>query len=162
MSSKIQGLPLCPSDSQTVGQETASAGQLLLRDEWYTPDSTYLPLEREFGPFDLDACASALNAKCRTFYTVEDDARSKPWRGRVWCNPPYKNLIQWVKKAWAEVECGNADLVVMLLPSHTSTEWFHFALEHGAIRFLKGRVKFGGSAGTPFWGSIVVTFRRAA
>jgi hypothetical protein len=48
--------------------------------------------------------------------------------------------------------------VVMLLPSHTATEWFHFALEHGKVEFIKGKLKFGGAKGVPFTGSVVVVF----
>ncbi len=134
------------------------SGQLLLRDEWYTPDAVFQGLASKYGPFDLDPAASALNTKAPRFFSVEQDGLAQDWKGVVWCNPPYKNLIRWVKKAWNEVDCGNAKRVVMLLPSHTSTEWFHFALEHGSIEFLKGRISFGGSKGSPFWGSIVVVF----
>jgi len=132
--------------------------QMLLRDEWYTPDETFSDLSARYGPFDLDVAASALNAKCARYMTVEDNALTKPWFGVVWCNPPYRRLIDWVRKARAEVEDGNAERVVMLLPSHTATEWFHLALEYGAVEFLKGKLKFGGSRGVPFTGSVVVIF----
>jgi phage N-6-adenine-methyltransferase len=133
--------------------------QLLIRDEWYTPDDTFGDLQARFGPFDLDVAASALNTKCRRYFTSEDDALQKEWHGVVWCNPPYRNLLRWVKKAHSEVHNGKAKRVVMLLPSHTSTEWFHFALEHGTVEFLKGRVKFGGARREPFTGSVVVVFQ---
>lgn len=33
-------------------------------DEWATPQGEYDLLNREFGPFTLDVCATAENAKC--------------------------------------------------------------------------------------------------
>jgi len=135
-----------------------SKDQLKLRDEWYTPDDLFDRLAEKYGPFDLDAAASALNSKCPKFYTVEDDSLSQPWSGRVWCNPPYRNLIDWVTKAYREVTEGEADRVVLLLPGHTATKWFHFALEHGKVEFIEGKVKFGGASGVPFWGSVIVVF----
>lgn len=134
--------------------------QGVLRDEWYTPDSVFLPLAEEFGPFDLDVAASALNTKAKLFYTDEDDALTKPWPGVVWCNPPYRQLLKWCEKAWSEIQEGNAKRVVMLLPAHTSTAWFHdYALAKArVVRFLRGRISFGGTTGSPFWGSVVVVF----
>lgn len=137
--------------------------QSQLRDEWYTPDEVFLPLQAEFGPFDLDAAASAFNTKAPKFYSEDQNSLEQPWHGRVWCNPPYRKLIDWCRKAWHEVTEGNADLVVMLLPNQTSTAWFHdYATKLGEVRFLRGRVSFGGTKNSPFFGSVVVIFRRSA
>lgn len=132
--------------------------QLLLRDEWYTPDATFQDLAARHGPFDLDVAASALNSKCPKYFTAADDALKQDWHGVVWCNPPYRNLLQWVHKAHYEVSVGNCSKVVMLLPAHTATEWFHFALENGRVEFIKGKLRFGGTTGVPFFGSVVVVF----
>lgn len=56
-------------------------------DEWLTPPEIMSSL----GAFDLDPC-SPINRPWPTagiHYTVEDDGLSKPWFGRVWCNPPH-------------------------------------------------------------------------
>ena len=132
--------------------------QQVLRDEFWTPDATFDDLNARYGPFELDVAASALNTKCRRFYTEQDNALSKKWKGVVWCNPPYRNILKWVIKAHHEVKEGNAKRVVMLLPSHTATTWFHYALEHGKVEFIKGKLKFGGLKGVPFFGSVVVIF----
>ena len=53
--------------------------------------------------FSLDVCALPENAKCESYYTPDDDGLSKPWRGGVWCNPPYgREISSWVKKAYEE------------------------------------------------------------
>ena len=67
-------------------------------DEWETPQILFQALDREFG-FDLDVCATPENAKCRLYYTRNQDGLRMPWSGTVWCNPPYGRKIgSWVKK----------------------------------------------------------------
>lgn len=68
--------------------------------EWATPQSLFDELDREFG-FTLDPCATPENAKCKKFFTKEDDGLSKSWDGEnVFCNPPYgRQLGAWVAKA---------------------------------------------------------------
>jgi hypothetical protein len=52
--------------------------------------------------------------------------------------------------------------MVMLLPARTDTRWFHRYIYHRAeIRFVAGRLHFGGSkSGAPF-PSMVVIFKEA-
>lgn len=45
-----------------------------------TPKEFYEKLSHIFN-FTLDACALPENAKCKSYYTPEDDGLSKPWRG---------------------------------------------------------------------------------
>lgn len=66
-------------------------------DVWATPQRFYDELDREFN-FELDVFATPENAKCRRFYTKEQDGLAQPWTGRVWCNPPYgREIGKWVK-----------------------------------------------------------------
>lgn len=125
--------------------------------EWATPPKIFRDLDAEFG-FTLDACADSSNAKCSRYFSQEDDGLRQDWTGTVWCNPPYgRGLIeQWVKKAYDEA--GRGALVVMLLPNSTDTRWFHDYCIRGKVRFLRGRLKFGGTTGTPTFGSMIVVF----
>ena len=125
-------------------------------DLWGTPQDLFDELDAEFH-FDLDVCALPENAKCERYYTPEQDGLSQEWTGTCWCNPPYGRQIgKWVRKA---AESGTT--VVMLLPARTDTKWFHdYILGKAEIRFLRGRLKFGGcNNGAPF-PSMVVVFRR--
>ena len=113
-------------------------------DLWETPQELFDELNHEFH-FTLDVCALPENAKCSVYYTPQQDGLSKPWNGVIWCNPPYgKGVGEWVRKAlFASI--GGAT-VVMLLPARTDTRWFHeYIYGKAEIRFIKGRLKFGGS-----------------
>lgn len=125
-------------------------------DLWGTPQDLFDELDAEFH-FDLDVCALPDNAKCKRYYTPEMDGLSQKWGGCCWCNPPYGRQIgKWVRKA---AESGTT--VVMLLPARTDTKWFHdYILGKAEIRFLKGRLKFGGCNNSAPFPSMVVVFRR--
>lgn len=127
-------------------------------DMWETPQELFDELDKEFH-FDLDVCATAENAKCKNFYTPEQDGLSQPWKGTCWCNPPYGRKVgQWVRMAFLSSVCGST--VVMLLPSRTDTKWFHdYIYNRAEIRFLKGRLKFGNSKNSAPFPSMVVIFR---
>lgn len=134
--------------------------------DYGTPHGFYDKLDREFH-FTLDVCASEWNAKCKDYFTVDDDALSKPWAGRCWMNPPYGRVIpKWIKKAYEE-SITNADLVVCLVPSRTDTKWWWDYCIKGEIRFIKGRLKFsprddfdywigGGFTSAPFPSAIII------
>lgn len=117
-------------------------------DRWATPNALYAALDVEFqfnhDPCPLDGIGDAL---LPLFHE---------WKGkRVFCNPPYGSGISgWLKRGL------EADLAVFLLPARTDTRWFHglclpFARE---IRFLKGRLRFGGSKNSAPFPSMLVVF----
>lgn len=103
--------------------------------------------------FSLDVCALPENAKCENYYTPKDDGLSKPWRGGVWCNPPYgREISSWVKKAYEESQKEYNSFVLMLLPARTDTKWWwEYVQGKATLFFIKGRVKFGDhNVGAPF------------
>lgn len=80
----------------------------------------------EHWPIQLDACASAWNAKCENYYSLErgEDSLALPWRGGTWCNPPYSDIQPWWEKALSEeVEA------LLLLPVRSDMLWFRQAYE---------------------------------
>lgn len=127
-------------------------------DMWETPKDLFYKLNKEFH-FELDVCATEENAKCEKYYTPEIDGLKQPWRGTVWCNPPYgKHICEWVRRAFFSSVEGAT--VVMLLPARTDTRWFHeYIYNRSEIRFLKGRLKFGNSKNCAPFPSMVVIFK---
>lgn len=128
-------------------------------DMWATPQDFFDKLNDEFH-FTLDAAAIAENAKCDKFFSPEEDGFSQDWKGTVWCNPPYcRQTGKWVKKAYEESR-KNGCTVVMLLPCRPDTAYFHdYILGKAEIRFIRGRLKFGGSKNSAPFPSMVVVYR---
>jgi len=124
---------------------------------WETPQDFFERLDAEFG-FTIDVCALPENAKCIRFYCPEDDALAQEWRGVCWMNPPYgRGIDAWIRKAWESAQAGAT--VVCLLPARTDTRWWHDYVMRGEIRFIKGRLKFGGSKISAPFPNAVVIFR---
>lgn len=129
-------------------------------NEWSTPQDFFNDLDKEFH-FDLDPCATKESAKCAKYFTKEDDGLAQSWDGyTVFCNPPYgREIKDWVKKA-SEARGGT---VVMLIPARTDTTYFHdyiYKKRGVTIRFIRGRLKFGGSEMSAPFPSMVVVFKR--
>jgi site-specific DNA-methyltransferase (adenine-specific) len=105
-----------------------------------------------------------MNAKGAAYYTEQDDGLRMSWYGNydgskdvIWMNPPYgREIGKWMKKAADAAEHGCT--VVCLVPARTDTRWWHdYAIQH-EVRFIKGRLKFGGSKNSaPFPSAVVMT-----
>lgn len=109
-------------------------------DVWLTPPFVL----RALGTFDLDpaACAEPRPwATARQHFTVYDNGLIKPWRGRVWLNPPYGQpeiIGRWMRRM-ADHGCGTA-----LIFARTETELFFETVWRRAsgCLFLEGRLTF--------------------
>ncbi len=126
-------------------------------DQWSTPQDFFNKINKEFN-FTLDPCADKENAKCAKFFTKEEDGLKQSWDNEVvFCNPPYgREIKHWVRKA-SEAKGGT---VAMLIPARTDTIYFHdYIYNKAEIRFLKGRLKFGGATNSAPFPSMLVIFR---
>ena len=121
-------------------------------DEWGTPQNLFDELNEEFN-FTLDVCATIQSAKCKRFFTKEDNALIQDWSKDIcFINPPYSRIQdKFVKKAKEESTKGAT--IVCLLPARTDTKRFfnyiwdeklHRPKERVEVRFIKGRLKFEG------------------
>lgn len=130
------------------------------KSDWETPQDFFDKLNNEFH-FTLDSCADSKNAKCKKYFTVEQNGLIQDWNGEtVFCNPPYgRKLKNWVQKAYDESLKPNTT-VVMLIPARTDTSYFHdYILPYADIRFIRGRLKFGKSKNAAPFPSMVVVFK---
>lgn len=112
-----------------------------IKDLWQTPKPLFDTFNKEFN-FTMDVCASHENTLVgHTYWTESDDALSQNWGFRSWCNPPYSNIMPWVKKAIEEHEQGCT--IAMLVPADPSVKWFKLAYEScNEVRFISGRISF--------------------
>ena len=147
------------SDDDTEGIKIYKYVQFdSLSIEWATPQDFYDKLDQEFG-FELDVCSTIENAKCSKFYTKAEDGLKQEWAGVCWCNPPYgREIKHWMKKAYESSLKGAT--VVCLIPARTDTQWWHDYVIHAKeIRYVKGRLKFGGATNSAPFASIVAVFQ---
>lgn len=126
-------------------------------DQWATPQDFFDKLDAEFH-FEVDVCADQYNAKKGLFYSIEEDGLAQEWKGVCWMNPPYgREIGNWMRKAY-ESSTGGAT-VVCLVPARTDTAWWHDYAKKGEIRFIRGRLKFGGHKNSAPFPSAVVIFK---
>ena len=81
--------------------------------------------------FDIDVAAPVNGVPyipCKRWFSQADDGLTQDWAGLVWCNPPYSNILPWVKRlnlhrngvallphtkgAWRREIWENADAIV--------------------------------------------------
>lgn len=131
-------------------------------DLWATPQLFFDELNKEFG-FTLDVCANSENAKCEKYYTKEMDGLQCNWHGVIWMNPPYgREIGKWMRKAYESSQMDwqtEGATVVCLVPARTDTQWWHEYAMKGEIRFVRGRIKFGGHKNSAPFPSAIVIFR---
>ena len=110
--------------------------------EWYTPKYILDTL----GEFDLDPCSPMVRPfdTAKVHYTKADDGLSRPWAGRVWLNPPYKEVQAWMS-AMAQHRNG-----IALIYNRLGTHWFsRLVMPYTTgLLFLTGAIKFIPKEGT--------------
>ena len=107
------------------------------KDEWLTPPEILNAL----GDFDLDPCAPRVRPwdMAAKHYTIDDLGLTRPWFGRVWCNPPYGSQTGiWLQKL---ADHGNG---IALIFARTETEMFFSQVwkRADALLFIEGRLYF--------------------
>lgn len=147
-----------------------------LAQEWTTPRDLLRELDEELGPFTLDvaarqgdACAPAWLGPDHELVEYRDALAYPHWAGLAratappgvipagYCNPPYGSGVgEWLTRAAATAAEGVR--VCCLVPARTDTRaWHDFVLGRASVRYLRGRLKFGGGESpAPFPSAVVV------
>jgi phage N-6-adenine-methyltransferase len=121
-------------------------------DHWSTPMETYRALDAEFG-FTFDPCP----------LLSTENGLTRNWHGRVFCNPPYSKIGQFIRKGLAHLGFGDCELLVFLVPARTDTAWFHdYVYGKAEVRFLRGRLRFGNAKNSAPFPSMVAIWREWA
>ena len=113
---------------------------------WQTPKEIYNKLNKEFC-FTTDPCPPN-----PTF-----DGLAVDWGNSNFVNPPFgREIGKWIKKGYKESQKNKT--VVFLIPARTDTKWWHeYIMKATEIRFIKGRLRFGGAKhNAPFPSCIVI------
>jgi hypothetical protein len=126
-------------------------GKTHYSDDWFTPAE----IPKALGEFDLDPCAGPMRHARRNI-RLPDCGLAAEWKGRVWLNPPYSNVHEWLDKM---VQHANG---VALVNARPETLWFQRALKNAiAVFWLRGRIDFlrpDGVATHPPVGSVMIGY----
>jgi phage N-6-adenine-methyltransferase len=130
-------------------------------NEWYTPAAHIEAARRVLGAIDLDPASSPKaneTVQAARYYTQDDDGLDRPWKGRLWLNPPYGGRAgAFVERLVAEHGDGDVTAAVALVSSHsTDTLWFQPLWDY-VLCFSHGRIPFissDGRADAPTHGSV--------
>ena len=114
----------------------------MANDELYTPKWIFEALGLQF---DLDVASSnneQIIVPASNKYTIEDDALTKPWYGRVWMNPPFSKPSPWVHK-WLAHNNG-----IALLPLSGNSRWWRDLWQSdAAVVMIKPNTGFNNTEG---------------
>lgn len=114
--------------------------------EWYTPPYI-IDLAREvLSNINVDPASNDIAQawiKADNFFTEDTNGLDKPWKGKIWCNPPYytPTLRKFTKKFLEEYENGNMVEGIMLTNQGTDTQ-FNIPLQKGLQAYTNGRISF--------------------
>ena len=114
--------------------------------EWYTPYKIIDLVKEVLGSIDIDPASNDIAQKwinAKIIYTKDTNGLDKPWKGKVWINPPYDTptLRKFTKKFLEEYENGNMVEGIMLTNSGTDTQ-FNIPLQQGLQAYTNGRISF--------------------
>lgn len=143
-------------------------------DNFQTPYFIFSQLNNIFN-FTLDSASSEQNHLCEIYFTDSIyDGLSRPWgefgtfKGhRVFCNPPFSQKADWIKKADYEVQNNNCPICVMILPSlcMDTKVWHEYIEGKYLYEILQGRISFidpetGKSKSGNNSGTVIVYFKK--
>ena len=115
--------------------------------EWYTPSYITDAARIVMGGIDLDPASSVAaneTVGAETIYTITDRGETKPWRGRVWMNPPYgKQGPVFCDRLRKELKANTVSAACVLLSVNMmSAGWFRWMLDDGIVCIHEKRVHF--------------------
>lgn len=136
-------------------------------DNFQTPQHIFNQLDAVFN-FNMDVACTLENCLCEKGFYHPYDALGHDWTNlRCFCNPPFSNKADWIKKADHEVQNNNCPICVMILPSlcMDTKVWheyienkYHYEILQGRISFIDpetGKPKSGNNSGT-----VIVYFKK--
>lgn len=118
-------------------------------DRWGSPLNLFQTLDARYN-FTIDGAADAENHLLPRWWGPDsdesEDALSVHWGGeRVYCNPPFSLVDQFLLKAHAAIEFGAPyTTVVMLIKAATDKVSWHEHVMKGAaaVGFFRGRLNY--------------------
>lgn len=119
------------------------AGEGVTTDDWHTPQDLIELCRTVLGGIDTDP-ASSRSAQDRVragrWYGKEEDGLRNPWVGRVFLNPPFSSIGEWVTQACNSIG-ADAEAICLVCHANTDAGWWH-DLAAWPVAFSRGRVHY--------------------
>lgn len=124
-------------------------------DRYFTPSLVLDKVAEQWDSIDLDPC---WDPECAVVAELVYDARAGqdglvlPWRGKVFCNPPYSDPAPWALRAVQHVAVSSGHEVILLVNAAPGSAWWARWVWPHALACFPKRLKFGkpgGAAPTP-------------
>jgi hypothetical protein len=132
----------------------------LYSDEYYTKKCLFDRVH-ELNRFELDPASCAKAYKGIPYYTKEQNGLRQNWEGRrIFCNPPFSQLKEFLEKTVTEVTAPS----VLLIPVRTETAYWERLVwtKADSILFLKKRNHFEpafSNKSSPTFASCLVAYK---
>jgi len=115
--------------------------------DWWTPKHIIDLAVAFLGEIELDPCCNdgEPNVPARRYFRKSDNGLDQFWDARtIWLNPPYgREIKRWLEMFITNLDKGNIEEGLILVPARPDTKWFQFLLKEGfPFCFVTGRLKF--------------------
>tara|TARA_R100000329_G_scaffold79155_1_gene67836 strand:+ start:343 stop:834 length:492 start_codon:yes stop_codon:yes gene_type:complete len=132
-----------------MNNATSHLAIIKVNDEYGTPlslfsDKDHTPKEvrKFFRKIRFDYFASDTNHVVQDYFTKKDDAFTKEWKKRGFCNFPYSQIYKCMKKAWEEHQKYGTEFLILCYSKTDTAFWHEFVEGKCEYYFHKGRIKF--------------------
>ena len=118
------------------------------RNRRFTPVEFLQAIAQVWGAIDLDPCGhpdSPVGARRRISLEEGGDGLREDWSGDVvYVNPPFSDMVTWLKRAdqmWIE---RRVQKIIALVPARTDIGYFHDRIAQVCdVGLMRGRLQFG-------------------
>lgn len=136
-------------------------------NEYETPRWFFDTLQKEFGEFTLDVCATPAMAKCTRFYTAQDNCLRFTWDGeQAFCNPPYSEgaIGPIIAHVLSVTQRGRSNTLCLFPAKKSEFDWYQESVAGSAtlICAVDDRIPFlwqGTELDQPNHASVLVWYR---
>jgi hypothetical protein len=119
--------PAPPPTSASVPSPPPPSALAANPDHWQFNRSEFLTLNRQYGPFQIDACADAagLNAHCTTFFSPANSFLTANVAGKaIWLHPPRSQARAFIMHYSAAKSAEPTTSGMFILPEQPSAKWW--------------------------------------
>lgn len=132
---------------------TAEIIVLKASDRYFTPQLVLDKVAEQWGEIDLDPCADpdpACLVRAELVYDARrgEDGLVLPWRGKVFCNPPWSEPAPWALRAVQHVAASSEHEVIALVNATPGAAWWaRYVWGRALVCFPTQRLRFGKPGG---------------